>query len=236
MAQSETAEAAAGAHSSGAATESTAATAGKGKGKQPEQAEAQKRDSKPVAQQQTDADTKLSGKELKARKQAEKQARRAAEKSGGDGGHSGEAPTVNGHAGPSRQEGSQAQGEAQMKQKQGAQQQQTPATDSRTQHRRTGSQSQATRPLPLRRRPSQTGTKEPRKVNKEVGLFGHLYSQPRRSTMDGVSKDVHPAVLALGFQMSNYVICGSNARCVAMLLAFKKVWQTLALKVSCYGS
>lgn len=41
--------------------------------------------------------------------------------------------------------------------------------------------------------------------------------------MEGVNKEVHPAVLALGLQMSTFTVCGSNARCVAMLLAFKKV-------------
>ena len=67
---------------------------------------------------------------------------------------------------------------------------------------------------------------QPEKENKNVALFGHLYSQPRRTTIAGAGKDVHPAVLALGLQMSNYVICGSNARCVAMLLVFKRVWTT----------
>ena len=34
---------------------------------------------------------------------------------------------------------------------------------------------------------------------------------------------IHPAVVKLGLQYSYGVICGSNARCVAMLAAFKKV-------------
>jgi translation initiation factor eIF-2B subunit delta len=41
--------------------------------------------------------------------------------------------------------------------------------------------------------------------------------------MIGASKDVHPAILALGLQYSSYAICGSTARMVAMLLAFKAV-------------
>lgn len=64
---------------------------------------------------------------------------------------------------------------------------------------------------------------QPETENKNVALFAHLYSQPRRTSIAGAGKDVHPAVLALGLQMSNYVICGSNARCVAMLLVFKRV-------------
>lgn len=58
---------------------------------------------------------------------------------------------------------------------------------------------------------------------KQVRLFSHLYAQPRRHSIVAASKDIHPAVLALGLQMSNYEVCGSNARCVAMLLAFKEV-------------
>lgn len=58
---------------------------------------------------------------------------------------------------------------------------------------------------------------------KRVGLFAHLYGQPRRHNTVGAGKDIHPAVLALGLQMSSYEICGSNARCVGMLLAFKSV-------------
>ena len=58
---------------------------------------------------------------------------------------------------------------------------------------------------------------------REVALFGHLYGPGRRMTIDGAPKEVHPSVLALGLQMSSYTICGSNARCVAMLFAFKTV-------------
>ncbi|KAF1815049.1 IF-2B-domain-containing protein [Eremomyces bilateralis CBS 781.70] len=61
---------------------------------------------------------------------------------------------------------------------------------------------------------------------KNVALFKHLYSVPRRQRIEGASKDVHPAVVALGLQMSNYRICGSNARCIAMLLAFKEVIES----------
>jgi translation initiation factor eIF-2B subunit delta len=58
---------------------------------------------------------------------------------------------------------------------------------------------------------------------KQVSLFGHLYGHPRRYVIEGATKEVHPAILALGLQMSSYEVCGSTARCVAMLLAFKSV-------------
>ena len=59
--------------------------------------------------------------------------------------------------------------------------------------------------------------------SKKVALFSHLYTNPRRHTIANAAKDVHPSVLALGLQMSSYTICGSNARCVATLLTFKRV-------------
>ncbi|KAH0369531.1 IF-2B-domain-containing protein, partial [Aureobasidium melanogenum] len=165
-----------------------------------------------------DGEKKLSGAELKKQKQAEKAARREKEKAermaqlgqtaaapqtpakgskGGDAKKGGEAA----------QKGGPAQGQAQHKK----------------------GQSQGGN-LPMRGKPGPGGVipmtqqQQPqRKTNKEVGLFGHLYTNaPKRNTMEGVSKEVHPAVLALGLQMSSFTVCGSNARCVAMLLAFKK--------------
>lgn len=144
----------------------------------------------------------LSGKEKKDLAKAQKAAKRAAEKQRQQG-----QPAVDLVAG---QKG--ALGPA------------TPA--SKTQHKRTGSTSTgAQSSLPHRQAPSHAApiTAEPEKENKNVALFDHLYGHPRRTTVAGASKDVHPAVLALGLQMRNYIICGSSARCVAMLLAFKRV-------------
>ena len=92
-------------------------------------------------------------------------------------------------------------------------------------HKPTGS-TQKSMPLRPAPPPTTTGTVQAKKDNKNVALFGHLYGQPRRTTIAAAGKDVHPAILALGLQMSNYVICGSNARCVATLLAFKRVWSS----------
>lgn len=100
----------------------------------------------------------------------------------------------------------------------------TPA--SKTQHKRTGStNANVQSSLPHRQAPSHAAPvpAEPEKENKNVALFDHLYGHPRRTTVAGAGKDVHPAVLALGLQLRNYIICGSSARCVAMLLAFKRV-------------
>ena len=96
----------------------------------------------------------------------------------------------------------------------------------KTQHKRTGSSSAGGQPsLPHRQGPSHAVpvSAEPQKENKNVALFDHLYGNPRRTTIAGAGKDVNASVLALGLQMRNYIICGSSARFVAMLLAFKRV-------------
>jgi len=98
--------------------------------------------------------------------------------------------------------------------------------NSKGQHKRTGSMSATSqKAFPLRpTQPQVTPTPfEQQKGSKKVALFGHLYGHPRRTTLAGAGNDVHPAVLALGLQMSNYVVCGSNARCIATLLVFKRV-------------
>ncbi|KAL8662621.1 MAG: hypothetical protein Q9202_004579 [Teloschistes flavicans] len=104
---------------------------------------------------------------------------------------------------------------------------QLPIPTSKGQHQRKGSNT-ANVQKPLQLRPSQQPTpapvSEPRKSEvKKVAFLSHLYGAPKRTTIVGANKDVHPSVLALGLQMSNYVICGSNARCVSTLLVFKKV-------------
>lgn len=58
-----------------------------------------------------------------------------------------------------------------------------------------------------------------------VAVFGHLPWYSGKFGIAAANKDVHPAVLSLGMQLRDYVICGSSARCVATLLAFKRVWN-----------
>ena len=106
----------------------------------------------------------------------------------------------------------------------------------KNQHKRAGSVSaNAQKPLVLRPAETQSvaAAPEPKKESKKVALFGHLYGNSRRTTIAGAGRDVHPAVLALGLQMSNYVICGSNARCVAMLLVFKRVSERFLTRNQC---
>lgn len=67
--------------------------------------------------------------------------------------------------------------------------------------------------------------KEKHKDPKRVPMFSHLYPKEKKASLAGAGREIHPAVLSLGLQLRDYVICGGNARCVATLLAFKKVIQ-----------
>ena len=200
------------------------------------------------AQEQPKAEEqKLSPAELKKRAKAEKQARRAAQKDqqpqDGAGPATATAPNgVNGESQSSKQDGGSNQQqdttmEKPLKSPQQPKRGKQGSEEGDSHHMRTASQQQA---LPVRRRPSQTETTKPapkkdmptpKKDTKRVELFSHLYAQPRRHAIAGTHKDVHPAVLALGFQMSSYEICGSSARCVAMLLAFKEAIQAYTTPV-----
>ena len=159
----------------------------------------------------SDATVKVSGAELKKQKQLEKQARREQEKQAKT---QGVLPDLKG---PKKSDAPQEP----ARKGSTAGQPSTPTTKSQH-HKRTGSMSKAITPRPVHPQALPVVVK-PQKENKNVALFGHLYGQPRRISIAAAGKDVHPAVLALGLQMSNYVLCGSNARCVATLLAFKRV-------------
>jgi translation initiation factor eIF-2B subunit delta len=147
---------------------------------------------------------KLSGAELKKQQKAEKAAKRAKAKA--ESGASKPPPA----AAPKAPKKDQQQGPKGASAKGGAI---TTAAASKP---------QSTLPSRTRRLSTTAPPVKPAPV-KQVSLFGHLYGQPRRYGIEGATKEVHPAILALGLQMSNYEVCGSTARCVAMLLAFKSV-------------
>lgn len=157
---------------------------------------------------------KISGAELKRRKQEEKAKKRAQAK---------EQQPV--HSGESSR-GSRPDGSSRDHARNNATTQPPPSPAAKGQHKRTGSIStNAQNPLQLRPplHQAQAPTSESKKETKKVAFCSHLYGSPRRTTIAGAGKDVHPSVLALGLQMSNYIICGSNARCVSTLLVFKRV-------------
>lgn len=162
---------------------------------------------------------KLSGAEIKKRAKTEKAARRAQVKQG-------KTPPVKGNI-PEQTKSAVTANNAQDTSKGVTNAPSAaPTVSAKGQHKRTASTNvppQKASPL----RPTHTQVAPIRvempKASKKVALFSHLYGHPRRTTLAGVGKDVHPAVLALGLQMSNYIVCGSNARCIATLLVFKRV-------------
>lgn len=63
---------------------------------------------------------------------------------------------------------------------------------------------------------------------KKVGLFSHLHQYEKDVSLTqeislGSVGSIHPAIITLGVQYAKGIISGSNARCVALLLAFKKL-------------
>ncbi|KAJ8020930.1 Translation initiation factor eIF-2B subunit delta [Holothuria leucospilota] len=62
---------------------------------------------------------------------------------------------------------------------------------------------------------------------KKVNLFNHLDQFERRipltKKLSFSSRLIHPAIVVLGLQYAEGYICGANARCIAMLHAFKNV-------------
>ena len=179
---------------------------------------AQKRKDAPEKNTQTEAsnaaesgEKKLSGAELKKQKAAEKAARRQ------------EKLTERVEAAPVAQ--TQAQTPTQP---QAPQLQRRPSAGKKdnapvTHHKRTGSS--AGKALPIRGASTNVPPEPEKKLreDKRVLFFSHLYSREKRTSIAGASKELHPAVLALGLQLRDHVICGGNARCVATLLVFKKV-------------
>lgn len=60
-----------------------------------------------------------------------------------------------------------------------------------------------------------------KQVSHGLRIFSH-FGQPK-PIGHTVKGDIHPAIIRLGLLFSEFKICGSNARCIAMLTAFKQV-------------
>ncbi|XP_071503110.1 translation initiation factor eIF2B subunit delta-like [Diadema antillarum] len=62
---------------------------------------------------------------------------------------------------------------------------------------------------------------------KKVSLFSHLTQFERQvsltSELSFASGGIHPAIIKLGLQYAEGIISGANSRCIALLVAFKKV-------------
>ncbi|PGH03217.1 hypothetical protein AJ79_07412 [Helicocarpus griseus UAMH5409] len=173
---------------------------------------------------------KLSGAELKKRAKAEKAARRAKEKlerdqaAAGGGGSGNGKPQANQTPSKKGVPGSQSQKNAEtaakgQKQLGGGGGAAAAAAAAATAARRG---SIAHPPTAVEASRKRKKDEEMLAAGNTVAVFSHLSLQKRRGTIAGAGKELHPAILALGLQLRDYVVCGSSARCVAMLLAFKR--------------
>ena len=154
---------------------------------------------------------KISGKDKKYKAKAEKAARRAQDKQKQQ-----DQPTLD-PQGEGKKDGKKEGG------RRGSTTAQPLAVAQNGQRKRAGSIHSKTLPTRSAEPVTIPVGEEPREEDKRVTLLEHLYGLPRRTTLVGAGKDVHPAVLALGLQMADYAICGSTARCAATLLAFRSV-------------
>ncbi|XP_015184886.1 PREDICTED: translation initiation factor eIF-2B subunit delta-like [Polistes dominula] len=59
----------------------------------------------------------------------------------------------------------------------------------------------------------------------EVNLFKHLYHEREHALHEATTSNfnIHPAIRKLGVQYENKILVGSNARCVAFLVAIKQL-------------
>ena len=71
-----------------------------------------------------------------------------------------------------------------------------------------------------------SAAKTPAATLKAVPLLSHLSLLDRKNPALAELRaqgHVHPSVISLGVQFSEFIIAGGNARCLAMLAAFKRV-------------
>lgn len=73
-------------------------------------------------------------------------------------------------------------------------------------------------------------TKVPDKVKSmtlmNVKLFSHLPAYERKiSVIQAAKEGIHPAIVRLGLQYAEGIVCGSNARCTALIHAFLEVFR-----------
>lgn len=165
------------------------------------------------------AGVKLTGAQLKKQKAAEKAARRA-EKVAEKGAQAQEQVQVQAGLAGSRPETPRRPSTTKRESDAGPYDKRTPSASAKV--------------LPLRGGPQQqpqvqsatAPEKDKRAEIMRVSMFSHLYPKEKHATLSGAGREIHPAIISLGLQLRDYVICGGNARCVATLLAFKKVIQT----------
>ncbi|KAJ0182756.1 hypothetical protein K1T71_002125 [Dendrolimus kikuchii] len=74
-------------------------------------------------------------------------------------------------------------------------------------------------------------TKTKLQTTNRVNWFQHLVSQQDKESLNNIpiNTNLHPAIVKLGVQLSSRVVKGSNARCIALLDALKKMLKDYTL-------
>ncbi|GFY75007.1 translation initiation factor eIF-2B subunit delta [Trichonephila inaurata madagascariensis] len=64
-----------------------------------------------------------------------------------------------------------------------------------------------------------------REIYRKSQLFSHLpqYKELSKKQLNDVHQKIHPAIIELGSYYNDGILCGSNARCVGFLAAFREV-------------
>jgi len=96
--------------------------------------------------------------------------------------------------------------------------------------RRVPDEVQADRPSvekKLQRRLASEGLPARTQAQRKVMLFSHLHQYEREMSigrrLPAVGGALHPAILELGLRLADGVVVGANARCLALLIALKRV-------------
>ncbi|CAG9796934.1 unnamed protein product [Diatraea saccharalis] len=84
--------------------------------------------------------------------------------------------------------------------------------------------------IPKAKSVEKTLTKKSQSVNR-VNWFEHLHMQHDKEYLTNIpiNSNLHPAIIKLGVQLATRVVSGSNARCIALLDALKKMVREYSL-------
>lgn len=210
------------------------------------------KEQRPQAPKQTNTDqnvaeagagAKLTGKQLKEQKKAEKAARRAEQVlAKGDVAVQQQAESAP-QAGTSRPEASQrrsSQGGGQSGKNPGEQQSQNHTPNHKRKPSNVPPEPGAVR-IPFRPGggttatstnqalaaaggpPPQTTQQHPRHHEKKVPLVSHLYPTARPASLTTATREIHPSVLTLALHLRSLTLVGSTARTLSLLLTLKRV-------------
>lgn len=81
------------------------------------------------------------------------------------------------------------------------------------------------------RPPQDAGDPNQNPPSRGIRIFSH-FGLPKQST-SAVKGDIHPSIISVGNKIGSFKITGANARCIAMLVAFKSVDSLVLELLTC---